>query len=162
MQFPQEINSHIAGFIADKVRAADPECFRSARRLQALCRGALARMRRNVCYHCVRRLACPHRTLYWVCDDCLAELASGTVLPTYYDHNGFDSEGYDAEGYDREGYDYHGFDRHGTDANSFRYDHDIYRASDPGLFYDESDRYSDRALFYDDDDRYFGDRNRYD
>ena len=112
---PDVLLSLVASYLQDEVDAADPKCFKSARRLQALCRGALARMRTNVCYHCVRRIACPHRTLYWVCDDCLADLASGQVLPTYYDQHGFDSEGYDAEGYDREGYDRYLFDRNGQD-----------------------------------------------
>ena len=43
MQFPQEINTHIASFIADEVRGADPQCYRSARSMQAAWRGWLTR-----------------------------------------------------------------------------------------------------------------------
>ena len=43
MQFPQEINSYIAGFIADEVRATDPQCYRAARRLQAVWRSYVER-----------------------------------------------------------------------------------------------------------------------
>ena len=84
-----------------------------------------------------------------MCDHCLAELAGGNLLPTYYDQQGFDSEGYDAEGYDRGGYDRYLFDRHGQDLLlPSDDDDDDYRDSDPSL--------------YDDSDRYFGDRNRHD
>ena len=38
-QFPQEITTHIAGFIADDVQAIDPRCYRAARTLQASWRG---------------------------------------------------------------------------------------------------------------------------
>ena len=152
MQFPQEINSHIAGFIADQVRAADPECYRSARRLQALCRGVLIRMRRSVCHFCARTdTAWTTRALYWVCGGCQADIAAGLVLHTHYDQHGFDSEGYDAEGYHQEGYDYHGFDRHGFDRQGLRYDDDVYRAS---LGYDDTlplrdwDRYSSSPILW--------------
>ena len=52
MQFPQEINSHIAGFIADEVRATDPQCYRAARRLQALWRSYVERNPRCTCCSC--------------------------------------------------------------------------------------------------------------
>ena len=39
MQFPQEMMTHIAGFMADDLQAVDPSCYRSARSLQALWRG---------------------------------------------------------------------------------------------------------------------------
>ena len=131
---PDVLLSLVASYIQDDVDAADPECFRSARRLQALCRGTLARLRGNACYHCALPLACRHWTvpglMEWipnstapgantpprcVCDNCMAELAGGRVLPTHYDQHGFDSEGYDAEGYDRAGYDRYFFDRYGQD-----------------------------------------------
>ena len=126
MQLPQDITTHVAGFIADEVRAADPRCYRSARRLQALVRGALTRMRGDICYLCARTQPGPHRHFYWVCDRCLAAIDGGTNPITLYNDEGYDTEGYDRDGLDREGYDYGGFDRHGRDRHGYRYDDDIH------------------------------------
>ena len=59
MQIPQEITAHIGGFMADELQAANPECYRSARTIQAVCRGWLAR----------------NTTSPWPCSGC------GTVHP---------------------------------------------------------------------------------
>ena len=128
----QDICDHVAGFIADEVRAADPKCYRSARRLQALCRGALSRMRGNVCHLCGRTETHTHAThgadltFYWVCDGCLDDIRFGIRPISLYDPDGYDVEGYDRDGRDRAGYDYGGFDRHGYDQHG---QPDIYRAS---------------------------------
>ena len=54
MQFPQEINIHIAGFISDVVRATDPQCYRSARCMQVAWREHRARTRAcSPCHMCL-------------------------------------------------------------------------------------------------------------
>ena len=130
MQLPQEIKILVSGFIADEVRATDPKCYRSARRLQALCRGTLTRMRRNVCYLCACTQPGPHRTLYWVCDDCLTAISGGAVLPVPYDDEGYDTDGFDRDGLDRDGYDYYGFNPVGRDRHGYRYDDGFYSSSE--------------------------------
>ena len=127
---PREINSHIAGFIADEVQPTSPLCFRSARCIQALWRRALTRMRRNTCYLCTCRQPALEQTFYWVCDACLAGIIPGIPVVIPVDDEGYDLEGYDTEGYDRDGYDYAGFDIHGDDRDGHRYDDDIYRSDD--------------------------------
>ena len=62
MQLPQEINSHIAGFIADEVRATDPKCYRSARSLQAAWRGWLIRK------HILRHVYDLYHNMCQLCD----------------------------------------------------------------------------------------------
>ena len=116
--------------------ASNPGCFRAARRLQALCRGALTRIRGNTCYLCGRTQVGPHRHFYWVCDGCLAAISAGTNPITLYDIHGYDVEGYDQDGMDRAGYDYGGFDRHGRDQHGHAYDDDIHRTSELSLWSD--------------------------
>ena len=118
------------------MRAADPKCYRAARRLQAVCRGALTRMRGNVCYLCGRTETHTHPTFYWVCDGCLDAISGGTNPITLYNIAGYDVEGYDRDGLDRAGYDYGGFDRHGLDQHGHAYDDDIHRASSWSIWSD--------------------------
>ena len=74
MQFPQEINSHIAGFIADEVRATDPQCYRAARRLQAVWRSYVERKPPSCsccschCVECTDRVLGPF--LFPACQQC--------------------------------------------------------------------------------------------
>ena len=75
MQFPQEINSYIAGFIADEVRATDPQCYRAARGLQAAWRGWLIRTHGDpadyaVCDRCGEDDGQRHGSPVWTCDAC--------------------------------------------------------------------------------------------
>ena len=84
MQLPQDITTHIAGFIADEVRGTDPQCYRSARSLQAIWRGWLTRTHltqhvydfwHNACDRCdadrwTQRLCDDVGDLVWVCDAC--------------------------------------------------------------------------------------------
>jgi ribosomal protein L37AE/L43A len=125
MQFPQEIDSHVSDFAADKVQAADPKRYKSARSLQALCRGYLTRMRRNVCYLCGQLGRTRKPVVYWACNRCLAAITTGTAVPILYDDQGYDTEGYDRAGQDRGGYDYYGFNRHGYDRQGNHY-HDAH------------------------------------
>ena len=73
MQFPQEIDSHIAGFITDEVRATDPHCYRSARSMQAAWRGWLTRQNladHAVCDQCGEYDGQPHHSWSWTCEAC--------------------------------------------------------------------------------------------
>ena len=86
MRFPPEISSHIASFIADEVRATDPQCYRSARSLQAAWRGWLTRthilwklydLYHNMCERCDANVCT--QIVYpaaddpvWTCDACSA------------------------------------------------------------------------------------------
>ena len=124
---PQDIMTHISNFIHSEVQATDPKCYRSARRLQALVRGALTRMSGDICYLCNSTRAAPQRHFYWECDACHAAIAGGTNPITLYNIAGYDVEGYDRDGLDRAGYDYGGFDRHGYDQHGHAYDDDIHR-----------------------------------
>ena len=54
MQLPQEIVGHIAGFIADDVRACDPRCYRASRCVQAAWRGWATRLQKWRCKLCGR------------------------------------------------------------------------------------------------------------
>ena len=130
IRLPQDINTHVVSFIADEVRAVDPQCYRSARTLQALCRGALIRMRGNVCHLCGRTQTHPHPTFYWVCDGCLDAISAGTNPITLYDLDGYDVEGYDRDGLDRAGYDLAGFDPHGYDQHGRSWSDDGRRSTD--------------------------------
>ena len=85
MQFPQEITSQIADFMADDLQAADPRCFRAARALQAAWRGHTERhppSSRCLCHYAAREFwsetngtnVCPSCSIVWeqvaVCDTC--------------------------------------------------------------------------------------------
>ena len=119
MQFPPEINSHIAGFIADEVRGADPQCYRSARSLQAAWRGWLTRthilhhvydLYHNMCERCDENM-CTQRVFggpeprpVWTCDACSVltdrlDLTSGpdlhniSIFPASYTEPFFNGSG---------------------------------------------------------------------
>ena len=52
MQFPQEIRSQIAAFMADDLQAVDPQCYRASRSLQAAWRGWATRLQKWRCKLC--------------------------------------------------------------------------------------------------------------
>ena len=57
VQLPSDLLGHVAKYIADDVRAADPKCYRAARSLQAAWRGWVTRFQAWRCGYCGKRTA---------------------------------------------------------------------------------------------------------
>ena len=72
MQFPQEINCLIGGFIIDEVQATDPQCYRAARSLQAAWRAKRIRRENDphACDACGEDDGQRHLHSSWTCDSC--------------------------------------------------------------------------------------------
>ena len=78
---PQDINTHLASFIADEIQATDPRCYRATRAIQAAWRAWRARASvcfvytSHMCERCTSTIASDrvHTAqggLTWTCDAC--------------------------------------------------------------------------------------------